>query len=222
MKIDITEILRYLGYKNQVLDENIKILIDQCIKEIQDISKKSYVYKFYDIDKTDSAIKLIDTNVLLTGDDIMYHLKYSSKCAVMAVTLGAMVDSKIKYYEKTNLTKALIMDSCATAAVESVCDEVEEKIKEEAFFMGFGITYRYSPGYGDLPIELQHSILTLLETYKKIGLTVSENSILLPRKSVTAIIGLQGLQIKREASGCRTCNNFQFCQFRKEGNYCGT
>lgn len=215
------EVLRYLGYKNQVLDENTKVLIDECINEIQDIAKESYVYKLYDIDKTESSIKFINTNVLLTGKDILKHLKHSSRCGVMAVTLGTSVDFKIRYYEKIDLTKAVIMDACAAAAVESLCDMVEEKIKEEAFSEGFGITYRYSPGYGDLPIELQHDILELLETYKKIGLTASENSILLPRKSVTAIIGFQDLQIKTKHPGCRVCNNFEFCEFRKEGDYCG-
>jgi cobalamin-dependent methionine synthase I len=109
----------------------------------------------------------------------------------MAVTLGNLVDAKIRYYEKFNLTKALILDACATVIIESACDEIQEEIKKEALKTNKGITYRYSPGYGDFPIDIQKKILDILEAQKKIGLSVTEDSILIPRKSVTAVIGFQ-------------------------------
>lgn len=221
MNIDIKEVLRYLGHKNQVIGESTKELVKECVEETRKIAKSNYIYSYYDIDKKDNFVSLLNTNVVLMGKDICAHLEYSNKCVVMAVTLGNEVEYKIRYYEKTNLTKALIMDACATVAVEELCDEVEEKIKEEVLKMGLGITYRYSPGYGDLPIELQPKILNLLEAQKRIGLTVSDNFILLPRKSVTAIIGIQGLEHKRLHPGCRVCRNNKYCHFRKEGDYCG-
>lgn len=221
LNIEVKEVLRYLGYKNQSLNDETMKLVDECIREVHEYIKENYVYGFYDINKVSGEVQLVNTNVILQGKDIYNHLKNSKRCAIMAVTAGSVMDFKIRYYEKVNLTKALILDACATTAVESVCDEVEEQIKKEALNMGFGITWRYSPGYGDLPINLQPKLLNLLEAQKKIGLTASESYILLPRKSVTAIIGFQSLDIDRKKSGCDICSNFQYCQFRKEGNYCG-
>ena len=40
----------------------------------------------------------------------------------MAATIGNDIERKTRLYEKTNLTKALIFDACATTAIESVCD----------------------------------------------------------------------------------------------------
>jgi hypothetical protein len=221
LDIEIKEVLRYLGHKNQVLDESTKQLVSECVQETKGLVRANYVYRDFDILKDYNVVNLKNTNISLTGIDIYEHLKYSNRCFLMAATIGSEIDYIIRYYEKADLTKAVIIDACATAAIEALCDEVEERVKEEALKEGFGITYRYSPGYGDLPIELQPSILNLLETQKKIGLTVSDSLILLPRKSVSAVIGIQGLEVNREYPGCKSCSSFKYCEYRKGGSYCG-
>lgn len=92
--------------------------------------------------------------------------------------------------------KALIIDACATTAVEELCDIVEEKIREETEEKRMKITFRYSSGYGDFPIDIQNDFLRVLDAQKKIGLMLSEINLLFPRKSVTAIIGIVPLESK--------------------------
>ena len=84
-----------------------------------------------------------------------------------------------------------------------------------------GITFRYSPGYGDLPLDIQRSFLSVLDTQKKIGLTASENNLLFPRKSVTAIIGIIDKNIKIKKRSCIECSNYENCSFRRKGENCG-
>ncbi len=48
----------------------------------------------------------------------------------MAATLGSEVDRKILYYEKVNMTKAVILDACATTAIEEYCDFIEDEVKK--------------------------------------------------------------------------------------------
>ncbi len=139
----------------------------------------------------------------------------------MAVTLGNDVEKRTRLYEKTNLTKALIFDACATTAVEEICDAVEEEIKEKALAEGMDITYRYSPGYGDLSLDIQSSFLRALDAQKRIGLTVSENNLLFPRKSVTAIIGIVESRNRKNKRSCKECSNYENCSFRREGESCG-
>lgn len=221
MQVDKKEVLRYLGYKNGEIPENINSLIDECINEIKEISHWKYVYKIFHINKSAEAVEVEGSNLIFRGKDILEHLKNSSMCAIMAVTLGSNVDMKIRYYEKINLIKSLVIDACASTAVEWVCDEVQKKIKEEAESIDLGITYRYSPGYGDFSIDIQPKIINALDAQKTIGLTVSENNVMIPRKSVTAVIGFQDKRIIAHHPGCEKCNNAKGCQFRKGGNYCG-
>ncbi|NMA03655.1 MAG: vitamin B12 dependent methionine synthase [Clostridiales bacterium] len=109
---------------------------------------------------------------------------------MMAVTLGNDVDAKIRYYERKSITRALILDACATAAVEEICDRICDELGKTVNKENKTLTSRYSPGYGDLPIHIQNDFLSVLGAQKAIGLTANSHSILIPRKSVTAIVGV--------------------------------
>lgn len=214
------EVLRYLGYKNQKIEHGLNELIDECIKEVEKYIKPKCIFKVYNIKKSKDKIELTSSILCFSGKDIIKHLKDSKKCAVMAVTLGNAIDTKIRYYEKINLTKALILDACATSAVENLCDKVQEEIKNKAESINMGITFRYSPGYGDFSIDIQKNIINSLDANKKIGLSSTENCILIPRKSVTAVIGFQNKGIESKPSGCNACNKYDSCEYKKGGRGC--
>lgn len=220
MKANVEEIQRYLGYKNNTLDGETLGKIEDCIGEIMGLLKKSYVYKIYDIVTMENEITLKGTVLSLRGRDIQEHLKGSKKCALMAVTLGIEADRKIAYYSKFNLSRAVIMDACASSIVESICDDVQNIIKGQAEKSGLNITERYSPGYGDFSLEHQKGILRVLDTEKSMGLTLTDSFLLLPRKSVTAIIGLKEDNYVIKIDKCMKCN-LENCEYRRAGAYCG-
>lgn len=222
LSIPKKEVLRYLGHKNQEINGNIDRLIDETIKEAKELVNPKKVVARYKITINDTGVSLDNTNLILTGEDIKNHLKYSKDIYIMAVTLGSAIEKKIAYYEKIDLTKAVILDSCATTAVEEFCDFIEEDIKKIAESEHKGITFRYSPGYGDLPIDIQKDFLDTLNATKTIGLTVSRHNLLMPRKSVTAIIGLIPKDKAINKRTCEVCSNYNNCKFRKEGVSCGS
>ena len=224
MQIDKKEVLRYLGHKNQDIDEELDSLIELSIKEIKEMSKPLYTYKVFDVETTeDENISVVGTNLILEGKDIYKHLKDARKCAIMAATLGVVIDNKIRITSKIDMTKSFILDACATEMIEKVCDKAEAEIIDQAKAEGFKTNFRYSPGYGDLPIDIQGEVISILNANKTIGLTTTPNSILIPRKSVTAIVGF--LEPHAEISkkkNCGTCNLRKTCNFRREGGSCGS
>ncbi len=222
LSIPKKEVLRYLGHKNQEINGNIDRLIDETIEEAKELIAPKKVVARYRITIKDTGVYLDNTNLVLTGEDIKNHLKYSKDIYIMAVTLGSVIEKKIAYYEKIDLTKAIILDSCATTAVEEFCNYIEEDIKKIAENENMGITFRYSPGYGDLPIDIQKDFLDTLNATKVIGLTVSRHNLLMPRKSVTAIIGLIPKDKELNKRTCEVCSNYENCKFRKEGVSCGS
>jgi len=50
------------------------------------------------------------------------------------------------------------------------------------------LTPRFSPGYGDLSLDHQKGLLKYVEA-DKIGISLSETMVMLPEKSITAVIG---------------------------------
>lgn len=221
MNINHAEVLHYLGYKGQQADENTTRLIDECLDEIDGLAQRKYVYEFFAITREEGSIALKDSILTFPGRDIKRHLQHSGRCALMAVTLGLKVDQRIAFYSRLDLSRGIVLDACASAAIEALCDQVEAKIRARAGREGLYITSRYSPGYGDFPLEMQQGIMAVLDAYRKIGLSVTERSLLIPRKSVTAVIGLQGNPPDQNCtySKCEACANLD-CELRRDGKGC--
>lgn len=216
--IDRLELLRYLGYGKNLADEKTSLLIDECEKQIIKVIEPRFTYKSFKIADIDSNIHLENTNLVLNGNDIKNHLEGCTNCILMCATISSKVDALIRTSQLTDMTKALIFDTMGSVAIEQVCNKAEEIIKNE--FADFYMTWRFSPGYGDFPIEIQNDFLNLLSAQKKIGLTATQNSILVPRKSVTAVIGLSKNPITKKKRGCASCNLRETCEYRKRGERC--
>jgi hypothetical protein len=208
-----------MGYRSENIDPVISKIADKCEAALLQNIKPKYVYKLFDITPTENGVSINGTAVTLTGNNIKAHLDDCDSMVLLAATLSAEADRVIRRFEITDMTHALTADALASAAIEQVCNIAEEEIKAKT--EGKYMTWRFSPGYGDLPISLQSELLTLVDAGRKIGLTVTENDIMIPRKSVTAIIGLSDNPIPPKRRGCAICNMNKTCLFRKRGEHCG-
>ena len=107
----------------------------------------------------------------------------------------------------------------ASTAIEQVCDTAEKEIREKISKDNF-MTWRFSPGYGDLPIDINEDIINLLNTSNKIGLTITKDKIMIPRKSVVAIIGISENKSTYKQKSCLECSNYNTCKYKKgDDNY---
>jgi len=195
------EAAKYLGYKARSDLTQIKPMIKSCFLELERISSKKTTYKIFP--KIDNSLKVTkEDKIELPGKIIHSHLKGSNKVVLMGATLGLEVDKRIKYYQYKDLAKSFILDACASALIEEVCNDLEKEIKSN-LEMSVKMTSRFSPGYGDLPLNFQEKISRILSLEKNIGVTINENNILIPRKSVTALIGIG---IDKKVSHCKYCN----------------
>jgi len=219
-KINRDEALRYMGYGGNKPDEKISQLIDECEKILLNVIRPRFIYKIFDISVGTDRVDVDGCTLVLEGKDITAHLNGCTKCALFAATLSFDADMVIRRLEAEDMTKAVITDFLASAAVEQICDSVDEIVKEQ--MKGYFQTWRFSPGYGDLPIAVQKDFLAALDASKRIGLNVTEDNILTPRKSVTAVIGLSENEISKGRRGCAICSVRDVCQYRKRGEHCGS
>ncbi len=208
-KLNRNEAVRYLGGSGISLNYRMDRLMDECESKILESASPKYLYIEKDIKDFD----------LWQGKDIKNHLAGCEKVIVMCATVGAEVDRLIRINQISDMAKAVVLDSFASVAVEQVCSKFDDVIAEK--YKGYYQTFRFSPGYGDYPIELQKSIISMLDAPRKIGLTVNENCLLIPTKSVTAVMGLSSNPIERKKRGCAICNMRDRCKFRRNGEHCG-
>lgn len=207
-KLNRAEILRYIGGSKVEMNDTMTALLDVCEKEILSAAALKYLYK---------VIPLKDSG-LIEGESVKTHLKDCENAVILCATIGSEVDKLIRLSSVEDMAKAVVMDAAASTAVEQLCARLDEVIAREN--PDKYLTWRFSPGYGDYPIELQKRFLQLLDAPRKIGLCTNENSLLTPTKSVTAIIGLSDKPIEKRRAGCVNCNLIKTCKYRKTGERC--
>ena len=202
----------------EVPAENIAGLLERCEKRVLDVIRPNYVYREAELEFTENGIRAGDMNELLTGSDIARHLAGCTKAVLFAATLSAEADKLIRQAAVTDVAESFAIDCLCSAAVEQVCDAAEEEIFSviEAPYR----TWRFSPGYGDLPLGIQGSFLKMLNAQRRIGLTVTDSMLLIPSKSVTALIGISDAPVSRGKRGCGSCNMRESCAYRRGGKSC--
>ena len=162
---------------------------------------------------------LIQANHFTTvsGTSIRCHLSPAHCVSVLTVTIGETVETTIHtLFQQGEYTAAILLDAAATAATEQVADSITRLIRQQANRQGCSITSRFSPGYGNWGLEIQPAMLQLSGAHK-IGVRATESYMLIPRKSVTAVIGWtsQTPPPQTTQSPCAQCTQ-KNCIARKE------
>lgn len=215
---DRAEALRYMGFGETVPEEIFTARIDAAEKELIKTAAPRFIWRIFPVVRDEKGV-ISAGGIRLSGNAIAEHLEGCTEAVFMAATLSAQGDMFISRAKARSMTDALIADALASAEIEQICNKAEAAIVKE--LQGKYTTWRFSPGYGDLPLDLQEDILSLLDAQRKIGLTVTDSSVLIPTKSVTAIMGVSDNPLPKKRQGCAYCNMRDRCQFRRKGVHCG-
>ena len=129
---------------------------------------------------------------------------------LFAATIGLAYDRHIARISGLSRADGWLVHALGTERVESLCDAFEYYLKEE----GYHLTRRFSPGYGDVPLELQRDVFRALDCPRQIGLTLTDSLLMSPSKSVTAIIGLTETY-EPVTDRCTACPQVS-CAFRSQ------
>lgn len=215
-----SETLRYMGHKGEVPEELEKIL-EKSENLIKSSIFPKYVYRVSEIEipeDSENKIKFSGLPVSIESKDLKNHLKNCNKAIIMAVTLTSTADRLISCAEVKNMAEAYTLDAMCSSAIETACDMAESEI-----FSEIGVKYsvwRYSAGYGDFSLSYQKDLIKFLNAEKRIGLTLTPEYLMIPRKSVTAIIGISDIPVENKRKGCQSCNMKGKCRFSLEGGHC--
>ena len=191
IKINEREIYRYTGYKGNVLpEERVRDMISECLAELKEVAVMQAVYRRDPLVFEDpSHFTLADFPVesALLGK----NLEGCSESVLIAATLSSSVDLLLHRYVKLDLTRAVILQACSAAMIEAYLNAFEELLDQELKPKGLIRHPRFSPGFGDFTLGYQKPLLESLNATKLIGITqATDSEMMLPSKSVTAVIGI--------------------------------
>ncbi|ORT98850.1 Methionine synthase activation protein [Anaerovibrio sp. JC8] len=185
-EIDKEETKRYAGLRKSEFDEK---LIDEACDLARLIIHPTGNWELYDYDARTQTVASTPP-FILEGESIKKHLMGCSKVVMLSATVGQEIEDKItSLFKEGKYALSLILDAAATAAVEQNADLMEKAIFEKVSRQGYKMKWRFSPGYGDWPIEQQPEMMRTAKA-DVINVHLTESMMLEPRKSITAIIGL--------------------------------
>lgn len=215
---NLNEIFRYLGM-TEPIPEDLRQQVSELSLQLSSKIKPRFIYKVFSLLHEDTCVQIPDARITLKSHLACKMLAECNQVVLLACTLGTTFDSMLRSEQARNMSNAVILNACGNALVEQGCDCAEEEIKLR--FPDHFLTDRFSPGYGDLSLELQPLLCAALDSPRKLGIHVSDSFLMNPSKSVTALIGLSDRPQMARIRGCAYCAMRDICSIRKGGNRCG-
>ena len=177
------EIMRYSGVGADAGE--LEALIKNCIAEAENCFTYAVCSITMPICVTENSVDF--ESFFVASKDLAKCLAGCEKAVIFAATVGMGIDRIIKKYSFLSPAKSVIFQAIGAERCESLCDIFNQEIADQ-----FIATPRFSPGYGDFALEHQKDIFRVLDAGRKIGITLGDNLLMSPSKSVTAVIGIKG------------------------------
>lgn len=200
---------RYLGMGRHRPDEALQSLVEQCVEEFRRIARYRACRLVLPVqvegEKVDFGL------FALSSRSLSKNLAGCRQAILFAATTGAEGERLLKRAAVTSPAKGVVLDAVGTAAIESFCDTLCRRWAEE--FKPHSLRPRFSPGYGDVPLELQKTLLSCLDSSRKIGITLTGSLLMIPQKSVSAMVGIGTAGCETNLHDCQLCDKTD-CPFR--------
>lgn len=177
------EALRYAGVRES--DESTEALLNECLRIAEGQWSYQACWEEYPIVRRDDTLDLGFVQIRSSALEI--NLRDCDRLVLFAATVGNGIDRLLARYTRLSPARAHMLQALGAERIESLCDVLQEEIRRL-----YGETRpRFSPGFGDVPLALQKDIFQALQCAKHIGVTLGENLLMSPSKSVTALIGIR-------------------------------
>ena len=179
MNSELTELekrtLLYLGFRGEPSEEQLT-MVRTAIDSVKSVARPVFTVKYYRIDDCPIDLNFQSLTKIFTQGG-------SDSVAFLISTLGAPVDHRIDRLKDSDPAQMVLFDAAANAYIEEVTNQYQQKLQLN------NQTFRFAPGYGDVPLTLQKQIFDNIPEITKMGLTLDDGCLMHPFKSMTGIIG---------------------------------
>ena len=218
----IEEVMSVLGYKKDQYDQLTLGRAEEMLKMVEQTIKPRWDFQSFAIKNwSKDQVQLVGLPFTLDGKSIATHLSFSSHVYLLAVTLGVESERMLLRTQTVSMADSMILDSCLSTYVEEAADRCEEEIRKQ-LSDAEELTFRFSPGYGDLPLGVHQDMIRNLRWDRTLGITVTSSMMMVPSKSVIAIIGVEEKRDENKQKKVKMpCGNesCQACKLKDQCNW---
>ncbi len=172
-------------HRRSALTPHLKEKVERLIQLGNSLCEPRGVYSLQKIERFSGAEVVLENGMVLRGRAITEHCRGFSHVYLLAVTIGEKLEKEL---EKLPPDEALILDAYGSEAAEAVAETLDLSIRREAIHFNLRrFNFRFSPGYSDFPLSTNLDFERFLRI-SDIGIEITESYMLLPRKSITAVL----------------------------------
>ncbi len=183
---DEKEILRYAMLPS-FAPKPEELPLQECLKAAKGAAQCRAVWRRYPLVRDGNTLDLGFAKT--DSRDLRQHLEGCDEILLFACTAGAETDRRIARAKLLSPARGLLMHAIGAQQVEGGCDRLCARLAQQ--FPDRQLTDRFSPGYGDLTLEMQRDVMAALDCGRTVGITLTDSLLMTPSKSVTAIIGMK-------------------------------
>ena len=204
------EALRY--FRAQSGDINAEALVAAAYQKLRNELQPRYTVKRFGCEADGDSVCL-DNGTVFHSKALARYVGDAEELFLFGATLGSRVDITLRRMALTSVAEAGAGQAVAAALIETYCDdccaELQKRLPE-----GKQLKWRFSPGYGDWPLEEQRILFPVLDCAHSIGLTLTESCMMAPVKSVTAVMAITEAAAQAN-NKCLHCSKTD-CEFRQK------
>ena len=183
--VDRREILRYAGCRAS--EPETERLVGELLAEMEGKLAYRVCWREFPIGREGNRC-FFGEDFSVSSGSLAALLEGCDGALAFAATVGVEPDRMIARYGRSSPARALIVQAIGAERIEALCDRFCEAVSEEN---SCTLTARFSPGYGDLPLEAQRDLFAILDCPRKLGVSLTDSLVMSPSKSVTAIVGIR-------------------------------
>lgn len=201
--LDLREVSRYLGYRGQALSPEVLALVEACRAELARAVHPRQLSR-----------RVETVRLTAHSRDLAHHLRHCREGYLYAVTLGGETDRLLRRWTAQSMAKAAVGQAVCAVWLDWLCAGLCQEL-QGSLGAGEYLTPPFSPGYGDWDLTAQGQVLAVLEAPKRMGLTLTAAGMLVPEKSITAVVGISDREEELCGQKCMRCKK-KDCPFRAE------
>jgi hypothetical protein len=213
-KVDEKLIIDLLGYNIENVPEPVIDSIRKVFNDIPPILEFKGGYKIFEPNLVKIGKEHFEISDLefYAGKIISFNLKGSETLSILVGTIGSKISEYLNnLMESGDALTGYIADQIVSEIVERWMDSIECELENSLISSERKITNRYSPGYCGWDVSDQHKLFSLLPE-NICGIKLTESALMIPIKSVSAVIGI-GKNVERKDYQCSICD-IEFCYKR--------
>jgi len=216
LRLDVDVVLRSQGADPAAIRKRSPSLVESAGKALEEgkpLLQPRVIARRLPVEDLHHEKLKLEGDGILSGGLLAEHMGGAQEVVIILCTVGEVLERRAADVSKEDAIYGLALDGVGSAGVEALANAACALFEEEATEKDCQVTIPLSPGMVGWPVEQgQPQIFDLLDA-GEIGVRLTESMMMLPRKSLTFVLGI-GKELMAGGRTCDYCSLKETCRYR--------